>query len=94
MTWGILYALLLPGKGLLDKGWVLAIMYTIIVGHSAYLFLKLNHHGWREQSDAGNRHRRRHWVDDAAECLCSDLAHPEAAHCLDYGECRERHSYA
>jgi uncharacterized membrane protein len=46
ITWGILYALLLPGKGLLDKGWVLAILYTIIVGHSAYLFLKLNHHGW------------------------------------------------
>jgi len=46
ITWGILYGLLLPGKGLLDKGWVLAILYTIIVGHSAYLFLKLNHHGW------------------------------------------------
>ena len=46
ITWGILYALLLPGKGLLDKGWVLAILYTIMVGHSAYLFLKLNHHGW------------------------------------------------
>ena len=42
----ILYALLLPGKGLLDQGWVLAILYTIIVSHSAYLFLKLNHHGW------------------------------------------------
>jgi uncharacterized membrane protein len=46
ITWGILYALLLPGKGLLDKGWVLAILYTIIVSHSAYLFLKLNYHGW------------------------------------------------
>src|SRR5258707_9502242 len=25
LTWAILYALLLPGRGLLDKGWVLAI---------------------------------------------------------------------
>ena len=46
ITWGILYALLLRGKGVLDKGSVLAMLYTIIVGHSAYLFLKLNHHGW------------------------------------------------
>jgi uncharacterized membrane protein len=46
ITWGILYALLLPGKSWVDKGWVLAILYTIIVGTSAYLFLKLNHHGW------------------------------------------------
>lgn len=50
ITWGILYALLMPGKGLLDKGWVLPILYTIIVGHSAYLFLKLNHHGWESNS--------------------------------------------
>lgn len=46
LTWGILYALLLPGKGLLDKGWFLAILYTIVVGHSAYLFLVINRHGW------------------------------------------------
>ena len=45
-TWGILYALLLPGKGILDKGWVLAILYTIIVAHSAHLFEHLNTHGW------------------------------------------------
>jgi uncharacterized membrane protein len=45
-TWGILYALLLPGKGILDKGWVLAILYTIIVAHSAHLFQHLNTHGW------------------------------------------------
>ena len=46
LTWGILYALLLPGKGLLDKGWFLAILYAIVVGHSAYLFLVINRHGW------------------------------------------------
>ena len=45
-TWGILYALLLPGKGLLDKGWVLAILFAIIVAHSAHWFLHLNKHGW------------------------------------------------
>lgn len=46
VTWAILYALLLPGKGWLNKGWVLAILYTIIVAHSARLFLVINHHGW------------------------------------------------
>ncbi len=45
-TWGIMYALLLPGKGILDKGWVLAILYTIIVAHSAHWFQHLNTHGW------------------------------------------------
>ncbi len=45
-TWGILYALLLPGKGLLDKGWVLAILYIVIVGHSMHLFLHWNSRGW------------------------------------------------
>ena len=46
VTWCILYALLLPGKGILDKGWVLAILYTIIVAHSAHFFQHLNTHGW------------------------------------------------
>ena len=46
ITWGILYALLLPGKGPLDTGWVLTILYTIIVAHSARLFLVINRHGW------------------------------------------------
>jgi uncharacterized membrane protein len=46
LTWAILYALLLPGKGILDKGWVLAILYTIIVAHSVHLFLHWNSQGW------------------------------------------------
>jgi len=46
LTWAILYALLLPGKGILDKGWVLAILYTIIVAHSLHLFLHWNSQGW------------------------------------------------
>lgn len=45
-TWGILYALLLPGKGILNNGWVLAVLYTIIVAHSAHFFQHLNTHGW------------------------------------------------
>jgi uncharacterized membrane protein len=45
-TWGILYALLIPGKGWLDKGWVLAILYTIIIAHSVHLFLHWNSQGW------------------------------------------------
>lgn len=46
VTWGILYALLIPGKGLLNKGWVLAILYTIIVVHSAHFFLHVNDRAW------------------------------------------------
>jgi uncharacterized membrane protein len=45
-TWGILYALLIPGKGLLDKGWLLAILYVVIIAHSTHLFLHLNSRGW------------------------------------------------
>jgi uncharacterized membrane protein len=45
-TWGILYALLIPGKGWLDKGWVLAILYTIIIAHSAHFFLQWNGAAW------------------------------------------------
>jgi uncharacterized membrane protein len=46
LTWAILYALLLPGKGILDKGWVLAILYAIVVAHSIHLFLHWNSQGW------------------------------------------------
>ena len=46
LTWALMYALLLPGKGILDKGWVLAILYIVIVAHSAHLFLHWNSQGW------------------------------------------------
>jgi uncharacterized membrane protein len=46
ITWAILYALLLPGKGLLDKGWFLAVLYTVIIAHSAHLFQHWNSQGW------------------------------------------------
>jgi uncharacterized membrane protein len=47
ITWGILYALLIPGKGLLDKGWVLAILFTVIIAHNAHFFEHINHDGWQ-----------------------------------------------
>jgi uncharacterized membrane protein len=50
VAWGLMYALVIPGKGLLNKGPVLAVLYTIIVIAAAWLFLSLNNHGWE-----GNR---------------------------------------
>src|SRR5215467_13359667 len=46
VTWAIMYALLIPGKGILDKGPVLAVLYAVIVIGASYLFLCLNSHGW------------------------------------------------
>jgi uncharacterized membrane protein len=46
ITWALLYALLIPGKGVLDKGPVLAFLVAIIVIAAAWLFLVLNDHGW------------------------------------------------
>ena len=49
-TWGILYALLIPGKGLLNNGWVLAVLVAIVVTAASYLFLRVNSHGWETNS--------------------------------------------
>jgi uncharacterized membrane protein len=46
VTWGIMYACVIPGKGVLDKGPVLAVIYTLLVVVAACLFLRLNDHGW------------------------------------------------
>ncbi len=46
ITWAVLYALLIPGKGLLNKGPVLALLVSVIVIAAAWLFLSLNDHGW------------------------------------------------
>lgn len=46
VTWAILYALLLPGKGVLDKGPVLGVAVAIVVTAAGFLFLRLNAHGW------------------------------------------------
>ena len=50
VTWAILYAMLLPGKGILDKGWFLAILVAIVVSTAAWLFLRFNTHGWESNS--------------------------------------------
>ena len=45
-VWGILYAVLIPGKGALDKGPVIGVIYAIVVAAAAWLYLSLNDHGW------------------------------------------------
>jgi uncharacterized membrane protein len=46
IAWALMYACLIPGKGVLDKGPVLAVIYTIIVIAASCLFLRINDHGW------------------------------------------------
>ncbi len=50
VTWALLYALLIPGKGLLDNLTVLTTISVVIVVAASWLFLSLNNHGWE-----GNR---------------------------------------
>jgi uncharacterized membrane protein len=47
VVWGILYAVLIPGKGALDKGPVIGLIYAIVVAIAAWLFLSINDHGWQ-----------------------------------------------
>lgn len=46
VVWAVTYACLIPGKGLLDKGPVLAVIYAVVVVLAACLFLRWNDHGW------------------------------------------------
>jgi uncharacterized membrane protein len=46
VTWAVMYACVIPGKGALDKGPVLAVIYVIVVVLAAWLFLHFNDHGW------------------------------------------------
>jgi uncharacterized membrane protein len=46
VTWALMYACQIPGKGALDKGLVLAVIYTVVVVAAACLFLRFNDHGW------------------------------------------------
>jgi uncharacterized membrane protein len=46
IVWALLYALLIPGKGILDKGPVLAVLYTIIIVVACWAFLDWNNRGW------------------------------------------------
>lgn len=46
IAWAVLYACVIPGKGVLDKGPVLGLIYTTVVLVAAHMFLRLNSHGW------------------------------------------------
>src|SRR5579863_1931513 len=46
VVWGILYAVLIPGKGIFDKGAFIGVVYALVVAAAAWLFLSLNSHGW------------------------------------------------
>jgi len=46
VTWALMYACIVPGKGLLDKGPVLAVIYIVLVGAAAATFLHFNNHDW------------------------------------------------
>src|SRR6266446_3743222 len=46
VAWALMYACVIPGKGALDKGPVLAVIYTVIVVAASCLFLRFNDRGW------------------------------------------------
>jgi uncharacterized membrane protein len=46
IVWGILYACLIPGKGIFDNGAFVGVVYAIVVAAAAWCFLSLNTHGW------------------------------------------------
>jgi uncharacterized membrane protein len=46
VTWALMYVCQIPGKGALDKGLVLAVIYFIIVAAASWVYLRLNNHGW------------------------------------------------
>ncbi|HZQ22857.1 MAG TPA: urate hydroxylase PuuD [Terriglobales bacterium] len=46
VVWALLYVCLIPGKGILDNGIVLAVIYAIIVIVATWLFLAWNSRGW------------------------------------------------
>jgi len=47
VVWGVLYAVLIPGKGAFDKGPVIGVIYAIVVFLAAWYFLSLNDQGWQ-----------------------------------------------
>ena len=46
IVWGVLYACLIPGKGIFDKGAFVGVVYAVVVAAASWLFLSLNDHGW------------------------------------------------
>jgi uncharacterized membrane protein len=47
VVWGVLYAVLIPGKGALDKGPVIGVIYAVVVLVASWCFLSLNDQGWQ-----------------------------------------------
>jgi uncharacterized membrane protein len=46
IVWALLYAPTIPGKGILDNGAVLGVIYVVLVAAAGWMFLSLNAHGW------------------------------------------------
>ena len=46
VAWALMYACVIPGRGALDNGGVLAAIYAVILLAASFLFLRLNNHGW------------------------------------------------
>ncbi len=46
IVWGVLYACIVPGKGIFDKGGFIGSVYAVVVFFAAWLFLSWNNHGW------------------------------------------------
>jgi len=46
IVWGLLYACLIPGKGIFDQGPFIGVVYAVVVAVAAWLFLSVNSHGW------------------------------------------------
>ena len=49
-AWAIIYALLIPGKGILNKGPLLGVLVAIIVAAASWGFVSLNTHGWESNN--------------------------------------------
>jgi len=46
IVWGLLYACLIPGKGIFDQGAFIGVVYAVVVAAAGWMFLSLNSHGW------------------------------------------------
>ncbi len=46
IVWGVLYALVVPGKGIFDNVAFIVVVYLVVTAAAGWLFLSLNSHGW------------------------------------------------
>ncbi len=46
VVWALMYLPLKIGKGPFDNGYILAVLYAVILVAASWVFLALNHHGW------------------------------------------------